>query len=119
MVMRPGRVYREAPRMGIAPPERLKGRTRRSPLDVGGEMMAFTSANRHSVEDDSQSALTDSNESLKLGAQRTFLSVTWTTCPDSFMAQTRRSPIAVQRWGRPSMPATRSWHARTFTRSDK
>eukprot|EP00965_Chrysotila_dentata_P223096 6193382-Pleurochrysis_carterae.AAC.1 len=28
------------------------------------------------------------------------------------MAQTGRSPIAVQRWGRPSMPATRSWQAR-------
>eukprot|EP00965_Chrysotila_dentata_P113042 3735056-Pleurochrysis_carterae.AAC.1 len=35
------------------------------------------------------------------------------------MAQIGRSPIAVQRWGRPSVPATRSWHARTFTRSDK
>eukprot|EP00965_Chrysotila_dentata_P159875 5281290-Pleurochrysis_carterae.AAC.1 len=73
--------------------------------------MALTSAKRHSVEDDSQSALTDSKESLKLGAHRTFLSVTWTNCPDSFIAQTGRSPTAVQRWGLPSMPATRSWHA--------
>eukprot|EP00965_Chrysotila_dentata_P026642 883323-Pleurochrysis_carterae.AAC.1 len=82
-------------------------------------MISFTSANRHSVDDDSQSAFTDSSESLKLGAQRTFLSVTWTNCFDSFMAQIGRSPIAMQRWGRPSMPATRSWHARTFTRSDR
>eukprot|EP00965_Chrysotila_dentata_P176309 5821743-Pleurochrysis_carterae.AAC.1 len=32
------------------------------------------------------------------------------------MAQIGRSPIATQRWGRPSMPATWSLHARTFTR---
>eukprot|EP00965_Chrysotila_dentata_P156541 5172671-Pleurochrysis_carterae.AAC.1 len=63
-------VARVVTRHSYRPPKRLKGRTRRSPLDVGGEMMAFTSANLHSVEDDSQSALTDSNESLKLGAQR-------------------------------------------------
>eukprot|EP00965_Chrysotila_dentata_P061009 2021127-Pleurochrysis_carterae.AAC.2 len=71
-------------------------------------MIAFTSAKRHSVDDDSQSALTDSRESLKLGAQRTFLRVTWTRCPESSIAQMGRSPIAVQRCGRPSIPATRS-----------
>eukprot|EP00965_Chrysotila_dentata_P047579 1577502-Pleurochrysis_carterae.AAC.1 len=59
--------------------------------------MAFTSAKRHSVDDDSQRALTESNEPLKLGTQRTSLRVIGTSFPASFNAVTGISPIAVQR----------------------
>eukprot|EP00965_Chrysotila_dentata_P226363 6195363-Pleurochrysis_carterae.AAC.6 len=81
--------------------------------------MALTSANRHSVHEDSQSALTESKESLKLGTHRTSLRVIGTSQPASFIAVTGMSPIAVHRWGRPSMPATRSSHARTLTKSER
>eukprot|EP00965_Chrysotila_dentata_P184972 6106493-Pleurochrysis_carterae.AAC.1 len=41
-------VGRVVTRHSYRPPERLKGRTSRSPPEVGGEMISFTSANRHS-----------------------------------------------------------------------
>eukprot|EP00965_Chrysotila_dentata_P074825 2472638-Pleurochrysis_carterae.AAC.1 len=102
------------------PPVRLKGRTRRPPCGVGGDKIALTSAKRHSVPEDSQSASTESSESLKLGTHLTSLSVIATSRPESSTAESGRSLMAVQRCGRPSMPATRSLHAvRTFTRSER
>eukprot|EP00965_Chrysotila_dentata_P113124 3737601-Pleurochrysis_carterae.AAC.1 len=80
--------------------------------------MALTLAKRHSVPDDSHRAETESNESLKLGAQRTSLRVIATFWPASFKAVNGISPMAVQRWGRPSIPATRSSQSRMFTRSE-
>eukprot|EP00965_Chrysotila_dentata_P025932 860369-Pleurochrysis_carterae.AAC.1 len=80
--------------------------------------MALTSAKRNSVPEDSHRAETESSESLKLGAHRTSLSVTATSWPESFRAVRGRSPMATQRWGRPSIPATRSLQSRMFTRSD-
>eukprot|EP00965_Chrysotila_dentata_P166794 5507682-Pleurochrysis_carterae.AAC.1 len=78
--------------------------------------MALTLAKRHSVPEDSHKAETDSSESLKLGAQRTSLRVIATLTPASFKADSGKSPMAVQRWGRPSIPATRSSQSRMFTR---
>eukprot|EP00965_Chrysotila_dentata_P260992 6214105-Pleurochrysis_carterae.AAC.5 len=60
-------VGRVVTRHSYRPPARLNGRTRQLPFGVGGDSITFTSANRHSVDDDFQSALTESNESLKLG----------------------------------------------------
>eukprot|EP00965_Chrysotila_dentata_P183287 6052577-Pleurochrysis_carterae.AAC.1 len=60
------------------------------------ERIALTSAKRHSVPDDSHRALTESNESKKLGTHLTFLSVTFTSCPKSFTAVTGKSPMATQ-----------------------
>eukprot|EP00965_Chrysotila_dentata_P060057 1992122-Pleurochrysis_carterae.AAC.3 len=81
--------------------------------------MALISAKRHSVAEDSHYAATERSESLKLGTHRTFLSVTVTGSPASFRAVIGRFPMATQRWGRPSMPATRLSHARTCTRSER
>eukprot|EP00965_Chrysotila_dentata_P078360 2582434-Pleurochrysis_carterae.AAC.1 len=80
--------------------------------------MAFILAKRHSVPEDSHRAATDRRESLKVGTHLTSLSVTATVCPASFNAVSGMSPMAVHVWGRPSMPATRSSQARTFTRSE-
>eukprot|EP00965_Chrysotila_dentata_P221825 6192605-Pleurochrysis_carterae.AAC.2 len=85
---------------------------------VGGVRIAFTSAKQHSVHDDSHRALTKSSESEKLGTHLTPLSVTLTSFPESFIAVTGKSPMAMQRCGLPSMPATWSQHAFTFTKSD-
>eukprot|EP00965_Chrysotila_dentata_P118376 3912976-Pleurochrysis_carterae.AAC.1 len=79
--------------------------------------MDLTSAKRHSVEDASQRALTDRRESEKLDTIRTSRSVTGTVTPLSSKADSGMSPIAVQRWRRPSIPATTSVQGRTFTRS--
>eukprot|EP00965_Chrysotila_dentata_P154757 5113398-Pleurochrysis_carterae.AAC.1 len=91
---------------------------RRLPRGVGGERMTLTLAKQHSVPEDSHRAETESSESLKLGAHRTFLSVIATSWPESFRAVRGRSPMATQRWGRPSIPTTRSSQSRMFTRSD-
>eukprot|EP00965_Chrysotila_dentata_P215988 6189108-Pleurochrysis_carterae.AAC.1 len=80
--------------------------------------MDLTSAKRHSVDDASHRALIDSSESEKLGTIRTSRSVTGTVIPLSSKADSGMSPIAVQRWGRPSIPATRSEQGRTFTKSE-
>eukprot|EP00965_Chrysotila_dentata_P044865 1490498-Pleurochrysis_carterae.AAC.1 len=68
--------------------------------------MAPTSAKRHSVDDASRRASTDKRGSEKLGTIRTSRSVTGTAFPLSSMADRGISPIAVQSWGRPSVPAT-------------
>eukprot|EP00965_Chrysotila_dentata_P194206 6176225-Pleurochrysis_carterae.AAC.6 len=102
------------------PSERLNGRTSRSPCGVGGEMMAFISAKQHPVADDAHSESTERRESLNLGTHHTSLSVTATCCLASFRAVKGRSPMVTQRWGRPSMPATRSQLAvQTFTKSER
>eukprot|EP00965_Chrysotila_dentata_P098501 3255911-Pleurochrysis_carterae.AAC.2 len=80
--------------------------------------MAFILAMRHSVPDDSHSASTESSESLNVGTHLTSLSVTATGRPESSIAVNGMSPMAVHVWGRPSMPAPRSSHARMFTRSE-
>eukprot|EP00965_Chrysotila_dentata_P064836 2148933-Pleurochrysis_carterae.AAC.10 len=80
--------------------------------------MALTSAKRHSVEDVSHRTSTDRRESEKLDTIRTSRSVMSTSSPLSSTAVKGRSPIAVQSWGRPSMPATRSVHGRTSIRSE-
>eukprot|EP00965_Chrysotila_dentata_P120034 3970330-Pleurochrysis_carterae.AAC.1 len=77
--------------------------------------MDLTSAKRHSVDDASQRALTDKRESEKLGTTRTSRSVTGTVTPLSSIADRGMSPIAVQRWGRPSIPATTSVHPLSTT----
>eukprot|EP00965_Chrysotila_dentata_P075579 2496326-Pleurochrysis_carterae.AAC.2 len=61
--------------------------------------MAFISAKRQSVAEDSQSANTERRESLKLGTHRTFLSVMATGSPESSKAVSGRSPMATQRCG--------------------
>eukprot|EP00965_Chrysotila_dentata_P179954 5941480-Pleurochrysis_carterae.AAC.1 len=73
--------------------------------------MAFISAKRYSVPDDSHNASTESSKSLKVGTHLTSLSVTATGRPESSNAVSGMSPMAVHVWGRPSMPATRSSHA--------
>eukprot|EP00965_Chrysotila_dentata_P034757 1156808-Pleurochrysis_carterae.AAC.1 len=80
--------------------------------------MAFILAKRHSAPDDSHKAATERSESLKDGTHLTSLSVTATERPMSSNAVSGMSPMAVHVWGRPFMPATRSSHARTFTRSE-
>eukprot|EP00965_Chrysotila_dentata_P000501 16351-Pleurochrysis_carterae.AAC.1 len=81
--------------------------------------MAFMLAKRHSVPDDSHRAATERSKSLNVGTHLTSLSVTATECPVSSNAVSGMSPMAVHVWGRPSMPATRSSHAGTFTRSSE
>eukprot|EP00965_Chrysotila_dentata_P174309 5754258-Pleurochrysis_carterae.AAC.1 len=105
-------------RHSYRPPARLKGRMRRLPRGVGGDKMALTLAKRHSVPEDSHRAETESSESLELEAQRTSLRVIATFWPESFRAVGGRSPMATQRWGRPSIPATKSSQSRMFTRSE-
>eukprot|EP00965_Chrysotila_dentata_P180842 5969470-Pleurochrysis_carterae.AAC.1 len=68
--------------------------------------MAFILAKRHSVPEDSHNEATERRESLNVGTHLTSLSVTATGRLALSNAVSGMSPMAVQVWGRPSMPAT-------------
>eukprot|EP00965_Chrysotila_dentata_P068944 2278444-Pleurochrysis_carterae.AAC.1 len=82
-----------------SPPVRRKGRTRRPPSAVGDVKIEFSLAKRHSDCEDSHRALTESNESDKLGTHLTFLSVKCTSLPALSEAVIGMSPMTVQRCG--------------------
>eukprot|EP00965_Chrysotila_dentata_P010486 341648-Pleurochrysis_carterae.AAC.1 len=79
--------------------------------------MAFELAKRRSVPNDSHNASTESSESQKVGTHWSSLSVTGTKRPESSVAVSGMSPMAVHVLRSPSIPATRSSHAQMFTRS--
>eukprot|EP00965_Chrysotila_dentata_P070413 2326892-Pleurochrysis_carterae.AAC.1 len=72
----------------------------------------------HSVEEDSQSWLTDRSESEKEGTQRTLRNVRSTGFPFASRARMGISPMTVQYCALPSMPATLSEQGLVFTKSD-
>eukprot|EP00965_Chrysotila_dentata_P000065 2201-Pleurochrysis_carterae.AAC.1 len=72
---------------------------------------------RHSVLVDSQSWLTDSNESRNEGTQRTLRRVMRWTFPRESTASRGMSPINSTRCGLPSTPEMTSSVVRVFTRS--
>eukprot|EP00965_Chrysotila_dentata_P017318 574987-Pleurochrysis_carterae.AAC.1 len=104
--------------------------------------MAFILAKRHSVPDDCHNASTESSESLIVGTQPSYISECHShgasrvvqcserhvpdggahlgaiVCARDAVVASGMSPMAEHIWGRPSVPATRSSHARMFTRSE-
>eukprot|EP00965_Chrysotila_dentata_P184374 6086777-Pleurochrysis_carterae.AAC.1 len=77
------------------PELRLKGRHSRPPDAQGGDNMAKVLPKRHSVEVDSQSWLTESRESWKVGTKRTFRNVRRCVLPCESMASMGMSPTSV------------------------
>eukprot|EP00965_Chrysotila_dentata_P163383 5396431-Pleurochrysis_carterae.AAC.5 len=76
------------------PELRLKGRHSRPPDAQGGKSMARVLPKRHSVEVDSQSWLTESRESRKVGTQRTFRNVRRCVLPCESTASMGMSPMS-------------------------
>eukprot|EP00965_Chrysotila_dentata_P062370 2067008-Pleurochrysis_carterae.AAC.1 len=71
----------------------------------------------HSVEDDSQSWLTERSESEKIGTHRTLRSVRSIEFPFASSARISMSPMTVQNCALPSIPATLSEHGLVLNKS--
>eukprot|EP00965_Chrysotila_dentata_P257524 6212913-Pleurochrysis_carterae.AAC.2 len=99
------------------PALRRKGSDSRPPEAQGGESMASVLPNRHLVDDDFRSWLTDNNESRKDGTQRTLRSVSRCTFPCKSSASMGMSSTSDTRCGLPSIPAMTLSMLRTSTRS--
>eukprot|EP00965_Chrysotila_dentata_P033152 1104476-Pleurochrysis_carterae.AAC.3 len=72
----------------------------------------------HSVEEDSQSWLTESSESEKVGTHRTLRNVRLMVFPCTSIARMGKSPMTVQNCALPSIPATLSAQGLVFIKSD-
>eukprot|EP00965_Chrysotila_dentata_P168899 5577291-Pleurochrysis_carterae.AAC.1 len=99
----------------VRPPFLTKGNKSRQPSGAGGATIVKVSPNRQSVDVDTHNWCTDNNESENDETQRTLRRVRSTSDPLLSRARRGRSPTAVHVCARPSIPATRSEHGRTFT----